>query len=1253
MKNRIVGLWTRCALGTSLVLLVALSMMLSTVAFGQSSSTGALTGTVKDSSGSVVPNATVTLTSGGTAQVRTSTTDANGTYKFGFLPPGPYALKFEASGFNAVEVPSVNVVVTETDVFDQTLQVGSQTQQVEVRAETEQVQTATSTLGTTVGGNTISDIPLTARNYSTILGLAAGANVAVYNATQLGRGTQDIVVNGALAAQNNYQQDGSSIINTAGTGTGADSGGATSGIGIVNPDAIQEFKIQTSTYDAGYGRNPGANVNVVTKSGTNQFHGSGFEFFRNAVLNANDYFRKESPAINGIPQNGRPVLNQNQFGGTIGGPVKKDKLFFFASFQRTWQKNGLAAAGFSNPTLVYIPAGPRSTVIGSPWVMALGAAYNAQAPFNGGIKVAPDGSNINPVALSLLNFKNADGTYYIQGETANRYANGSTTLPGIQQTTFSDPAHYFENQGTGNVDYVLNSRNTISGRFFYSSVHTVGPIGTGATGSAITQGLPGGPGSFTFPTEYTTGKLTTIVSNNVVNEAKGSVQRTVVYDYPGFVNPDGSLVTNTQFGVAPVEPTYDVINRYTIKGLFIFGTGVAVARKLNTSWEVSDQISWSHGKHTIRSGFEFERDRLNWYFPALAGGGNANETFDTFADFLLGLPGCTSAQILAGCSTTTPAPGTNGSGFSNIDNTGNSVSLTKPGGDNHFFRSPAASAFIQDDFKVSSRLTVNLGLRWEYNGLFYDAAGNTTNTWTSLISTVNVPVAQGGTLGNSQATGSLAGFVVPSNFNPSLYPAPPVGGIFQSNHKVPTQNNPPTDAFAPRVGFAFRPTSSDRLVVRGGAGIFYDRQGIAAYNSSAVQIWPYAVPVFQASSATNQGSSEATPYFNVPASVGWASGARFATINSTTNTGTSSNLAVNVMNPIYKYPTTYQWNLNTQYEFLPSWVLEVGYVGSHSVDQGGVALTGGGSQGLQINEPLLATPGNPVNCTISNGSCVSNTGISVNTTGNTAERVPYLGFSPTGLNTFINGGRTLFDSLQVTVRKRMSHGLELQGAYTWAQDLSTADHYSYNDPHAPTLYGRSSYYRPQRLTINYSWDLPFGKHDGFMGKIANGWSLAGVTVVQDGLPLTVTDTRGGAIYGKVNTSTAQFASGMTAANVGLPGGDEARLNGWFNKAAFAAGPPVIGAINGVGGGTGWGNSGAGIILGPGQLNFDSTIQKTTKVGGLHEDAALVFRAEFFNAFNHAQFNTPTSVDASTGTFGVINSSAVNPRLIQFALKYVF
>ncbi|MGD0964869.1 MAG: carboxypeptidase-like regulatory domain-containing protein [Candidatus Acidiferrales bacterium] len=1238
MKNRIVSRWTDCAFAISCAAMILLSLVSSPVVLGQSSSTGALTGTVKDSSGAVVPNATVTATSLATDQVRTSATDANGTYKFGFLPPGTYKLKFEAAGFNAAEVPSVTIVVTETDVFDEALQVGSQTQQVEVRAETEQVQTATSTLGTTVGGTTLSDIPLTARNYSTVLGLAAGANVAVYNATQLGRGTQDIAVNGALAAQNNYQQDGSSIINTAGTGTGADSGGATSGIGIVNPDAIQEFKIQTSTYDAGYGRNPGANVNVVTKSGTNQFHGSGFEFFRNAVLNANDYFRKESAPVNGVPQNGRPVLNQNQFGGTIGGPVKKDKLFFFAGFQRTWQKNGLAAAGFSDPTLVYIPAGARSAAIGSPWVEALGAAYCGQKPFNGGIQVACDGSNINPVALNLLNFKNADGSYYVQGETA---VPGTLASPGTQATTFSDPAHYFENQGVGNFDYVLNSRNTISGRFFYSSVHTVGPIGIAATSSTVSQGLPGAPGSFTFPTEYTTGKITTIVSNTVVNEVKGSVQRTVVYDYPGFVNPNGSLVTNTQFGVAPVEPTYDVTNRYTIKGLFVFGTGVAVARKLNTSWELGDQISWSHGKHTVRSGFEIERDRLNWYFPALAGGGNANETFDTFADFLLGLPGCATNLTAAQCAATKAsgegpvlAGQTNGSGFSNIDNTGNSVSLTKPGGDNHFFRSPAASVFLQDDFKVSSRVTLNLGVRWEYNGLFFDSAGNTTNTWFNLIQTVNVPVAQGGTLGATQATGSLAGFVVPSNYNASLYPPPPVGGVFESNHKVPTQNNPPIDAFAPRFGFAWRPLSSDRFVVRGGIGTFYDRQGIAAYNSSAVQIWPYAVPVFQASSATNQGSSEATPYFNVPSSVGWASGARYVTINTATNTGTSSNLAVNVMDPIYRYPTTYQWNVNTQYEFKPSWVLEVGYVGSHSVSQGGVALTGGGSQGLPLNEPLLASAAAPVN------------GITVNTTGNTAERVPYLGFSPTGLNTFINAGRTLFDSMQVTVRKRMSHGLELQAAYTWAQDLSTADHYVYDDPDLPTPYGRSSYYRPQRLTINYSWDLPFGKHEGLVGKVANGWSLAGVTVIQDGLPLTVTDTRGASIYGKVNTSTAEFASGMSAANVGNPGGDEARLNGWFNKAAFGT-TPVIGN------GTGYGNSGVGIVLGPGQFNFDSTLQKTTKVGGLREDAALVFRAEFFNAFNHAQFNTPNSVDVSTSTFGVINSSAVNPRLIQFALKYVF
>jgi hypothetical protein len=1261
--------------------------------FSQSSATGALSGTVKDASGSAVPNATVTVTSLDTNQARTATTTADGAYRIGFLPPGVYRVQYDATGFNKVEVPSVTVIVTEINVLDQTLQVGSQTQQVTVTSEAEQVQTASSSVGTLVSGQSVSDLPLTTRNYTTILGLAAGTNVGVYNATLMGRGTQDPTVNGALPTQNNYQQDGASLINTAGGGTGADSGGATTGIGIVNPDSIQEFKIQTSSFDASYGRNSGANVNVVTKSGTNQFHGTAFEFFRNTVLNANEFFRQQNAAP--LP-NTRPVLNQNQFGGTFGGPVKKDKLFFFASYQRTWQANGLAAAGLSNPKLVGIPLGDRSTAAfqaalglafcptGTPGFPGAGSANTGgtNATSNGGQQVKCDGSNINPVALNILRLKTPGsqgvGGYYVP----------SSSTGVLQATTFSSTAHYFEDQGVGNFDYVLNPKNTISGRYFYSAVQTFGTIGTGTTSSSITQGLPGAPGSVRFPNMYMVAKLTSVLSTNTVNEFRASLQRSVVFDFPGFNNLDGSPVTNTQLGVTPVVPTYDVSNRFTITGLMALGTGVSVARKFNTSWELADQISWSHGKHTIRAGFEFERDRNNWYFPALAGGGNANQTFDTIQDFLLGLPGCAPGTVgTAACTNSAAAGTTNGSGTSNIANGGTATSITATAGDNHFFRTQAGNFFLQDDIKLSNSLTVNVGVRWEYNGLFYDDLGNATNVWPSLINTANTPATVGNASTCNTASpaynfvanpanpvcipGTLAGFVVPAQFNPSLYATPLVGGLYTNTQNVPTQNRPPRDAFAPRAGFAWKPFSSDRFVVRGGFGVFYDRSGIAGYNSAVVQNFPYAIPVFQSTAAANWQASEAVPYPAAAAArlaspatggLGWAAAARWVNIDTNPvsvadpkgQTGTGSNLNVIVMDPHYSVPTTYQYNLNTQYEFHSGWVLETGYVGSHSIHQlyigGGTA---GGNGFRQLNEPTLATATTPVN------------GITTNTSGNAVLRVPYLGFQTGGLTELTPSGKTLFDSLQVTVRKQLSHGLSMQTAYTWSRVLTTVDHVTYNDPNFEQ-YGPSAYYRPHRLTISYSYDLPFGHHDGFMGKVANGWNVAGVTIIQDGQPLTLIDSRGGAVYGlskSSDNSTAFFAAGMSAANVGKSGTIKNRLNNYFNQSAFlgtcssctAGALPTIGAIGGVGGATGWGNAGYGIVLGPGQLNFDGTIQKTTVVGGIHEGAQLVFRTEFFNLFNHAQFNSPTGgqLDASSGAFGQINSTSVNPRLIQFALKYVF
>ncbi len=319
---------------------VALIAMLLAIAapvvLAQSAGTAGLTGTVTDPSGAAVPNVTVTLTSNDTNQARTATTGGSGEYKFTLLPPGSYKIRFAANGFKTAEVSAVNLNVTETPVLDHALEVGQQSEQVTVEASAETLQTATSSLGTTVGAKTVTALPLSNRNYTQILGLSAGANVGVSNATSFGKATQDMSVNGNDPAQNNFQMDGVAINNIANSGSSNDSG-IYAGIGIPNPDSIAEFKIQTSTYDASYGRNPGANVNVVTKSGTNTWHGTGFEFFRNAQLNANGFFYNRDTCESEFAGTSCPkqIFNQNQWGGVIGGPIKKDKLFIFGSYQGT------------------------------------------------------------------------------------------------------------------------------------------------------------------------------------------------------------------------------------------------------------------------------------------------------------------------------------------------------------------------------------------------------------------------------------------------------------------------------------------------------------------------------------------------------------------------------------------------------------------------------------------------------------------------------------------------------------------------------------------------------------------------------------------------------------------------------------------------------------------------------------------------------------------------------------------------------
>src|SRR5579862_7209626 len=280
------------------------------LAWAQSAGTGAITGTVTDAQGGAVAGATVTATSLATNQSRTATTGPAGDYKFSLLPPGNYKMKFTATGFKTAEIGSLTVTTTETATANQALEVGAVTQTVTVESSVETLQTESSTLGTTVSGTQINALPMANGNYTEILSLSAGTNVGVDNATSVGKGTQDISANGVNPGSNNFQMDGVAVNNIANSGS-ANDGTIYTGIPIPSTDAIAEFKVQTSTYDASYGRNPGANVNVSTKSGTNDFHGSAFEFFRNSVLNADDFFYVKTP------QHPHEVFDQNQFGGTI------------------------------------------------------------------------------------------------------------------------------------------------------------------------------------------------------------------------------------------------------------------------------------------------------------------------------------------------------------------------------------------------------------------------------------------------------------------------------------------------------------------------------------------------------------------------------------------------------------------------------------------------------------------------------------------------------------------------------------------------------------------------------------------------------------------------------------------------------------------------------------------------------------------------------------------------------------------------
>ena len=1135
----------------SAILLLAAAFWGPPAARCQSATTGGLTGTVANQAGSGVPNAAVTLTNSATRQTQTTSTGANGGYTFSLLSPGDYVVQFASPGFKTARMASLMVSVSEVPVLDAVLELGEAGEPVNCQCR---VGVATSSTSTVVDARTITAVPLTTRNFTQVLSMASGSAADVNNAGTLGRGTRNVNVNGNTTA-GAYTLDG-----------------AYAPSAVPNPDTIAELKIQTSQYDAVYGAQV-PNTALITKSGENDFHGDAWEFVRNDVFNANSFFRGST----GQP---KPNLKQNQFGATAGGPVRKRKLFFFGSYQGTRQVNGVDTTSTSNPILPPLTADRSAATLAAQFCPANHPlASSRYLTFAGGKQLdcrnqtTATTAPINPVALQLLQLKAPDGSYLIPVPQTILTTGANA---GLGFSSYSLPSTYGEDHYLINGDYLVTPKNTLSSRVYVTTLDQFRTFGSpqGYPGAPILPGQ-GAAQALHAHDDVASLSLTSAIAKNFASEARMSFTHSTQSAH-GVGTPSA-----TSLGMTPADRFFDEFPETTVLGPLgsfrMFGNFGNDFANENKYYSWTDNLSWVHGRHKTRAG-AFFFTQYNWRDDL--GNSRGKLFFQTFSDFLLGLSAADNLSPF---------------GRSNIQSIQANEGSGPKGELQYHYRSYYGAGFIQDDFKASSRLTVNLGLRWEYVGPSLDTTGAIGNVWPSLLEPMRTPPSSGTFIGNTVAANYNPNLVNPYTGQP--FGAPPNGVLVRSTNSF-YRNNTPLDTFAPRVGLAWQPLRP--VAVRGGYGWFYQPPTYSA-NATGAPLFT-AAPFAQG--FTNADSSNNLSSLQAPFPV--------TTLGFLPRTPTSQ-LSDRVAGPEYIVPRMYQWNLSAQFRLAQTLSFDIGYVGS----QGKNLLIARG-----LNQPLLATPGNPVN------------GIAINTAQNANLRVPILGETPTALTDNEFTGASTYHSLQATLRKQASHGLAFQATYTWSRAANNTT--IYDDPGNLSLdCARAAFDRTHRFTTNFDYQLP------------SGWTLAGIVIIQTGLPMTLTDPNGGGVYGHAGTSTVTLCPGASYASLVTSGSVGSRLNQWIDTGAICA-PAAVGSD----GSTGYGTAGQSIIEGPGQFNTDFSLGKTTKVGGLREDAMLAFRLEFYNALNHPQFaNAGTAL--GTATFGVITQNSVAPRLIQLAVKYLF
>jgi hypothetical protein len=1159
------------------------------VPLSSQTTTGRILGTVSDQSGAPVAGAAVVITDVQRGATRAVATDGSGDYTAPELQPGVYKVRAEAKGFKTVERVNIVVEVASDLRVDISLPAGQVSETVIVTDEVPLVNTTTSTLGGTLSNKEINDLPLNGRNYENLLQLRPG--VVRYP----GGGFSTTSANGLRAEDNAYLVDGlfnsepfsgQSIIN--GAGIAGDS--AT----ILPVDAIQEFNVQQNP-PAEYGWKPGVIVNVGLKSGTNSIHGTAYAFGRDTPFDARNYFNPVGQAKN--------PRDLEQFGGAGGGAIVKDKLFYFGAYegQRYTVGNTGSLQTYATVPLPTVPLNSAGNCLYTQTGDCQNSIPDAIVNIHAGFLAGQLANDVSAASLKIA------GCTFTPPTTVSCDGSGfplnPSTVPG-SSIDFGLPNTVSSDNAVGKVDYHLNARSSLSSMYFFGNnsgtVSDASQLQTKWLTQIHTRAQVFGE-SWTY-----------VPSARWVNEARFGYNR--LYQ-PTFTNDHNSNIQN-QYGLntGVTNPLYGGLPRISVFPDYIFpqelgGFNWPKVQGPDTRFQFIDHVSYILGKHAIKFGGELHRDAFSG--GAYGGsrgrlkfiGGAAYTISDTEAssgleDYFAGLP--TNGTLLVGDPTR------------QIHNWG-------------------YAGFVQDDFRVTKRVTLNFGLRYEVNTVI-------------------------------QEDHNLLG-----NFDISK------GLIQAGQHGVSGPYNPDRKDFAPRGGFAWDIFGTGRTVLRGGAGISYETLNwesfLALNNSLGLATVPTGAQI-DSSGDTSGGNIATGVQFYPGSSLNWF-GTVFGSNPVNCDPVTGSPCSILGVDRNLKTPYVSSWDVNIEHSFTPNLVLEVGYVGNHGsrlvgirdINQVNPALDMNGSE--QFGRPFT------YNCPAPTGA------------GAGGPCFPYLSFVYQMGNIY----RSNYDGLQTTLTSRNYHGLSMVAGYTWAHaldqvganwDFGAGLGLPSDSTHPEREYASSDFDIRQRFTLSMTYLLP-GKKS--FAQMLEGWQINSIVTLQSGQPFGVMDagtdvSLSGELndrwdfYGNPNdfkstpVGIPYFSPGnlpTACTNQAAANGSTASLNafGCYASGSSFMIPPAFGTF---------GTMGRNTFRDTGFHNVDFSLAKNWKFG---ERLGAQFRAEFFNILNHPNFANPfggqngwAHNDPSTGSFGCScatpDVAASNPvigsggsRAVQLGLKLTF